>query len=55
MSVTIKELEKEEFTSNGIVESLLGKVAGLVGRVQDFIVENGEVKGKTKADWVRWC
>ena len=47
--------EKEEFTSNGVVESLLGKVAGLVRRVQDFIVENGEVKGKTKADWVRWC
>jgi hypothetical protein len=46
---------KEGLTSNGIVESLLGKVAGLVRRVQDFIVENGEVKGKTKANRVRWC
>jgi hypothetical protein len=31
---------------------LLGKVACLVGGVQDLIVEDGEVEGKTKADWV---
>jgi len=29
-------------------------MACLVGRVQDFIVENGEVKGETKTDWVCW-
>ena len=29
-------------------------MACLVRRVQDFIVKNGEVEGKTKADWVCW-
>jgi hypothetical protein len=27
-------------------------MASLIGRVQDLIVENGEVKGQTQADWV---
>jgi hypothetical protein len=39
-------------TSDGIVKGLLGKVAGLVGGVQDLIVEDGEVEGKAKADGV---
>lgn len=43
-----------KLTSDSIIESLLGEMAGLVGRVQDLVVENGEVKGKTKADWVCW-
>lgn len=38
--------------SNGIVKSLLCKVASLVGRVEDLIVEDGEVQGKTKSDRV---
>jgi len=42
-------------TSNGIVESLFGEMACLIGRVQDFIVEDGEVKGQTKTDWVCGC
>ena len=41
-------------TSNGIVESLLGEVASLVWRVEDLVVEDGEVQGKTKTDWVGW-
>lgn len=31
----------------------LGKVAGLLGRVQDLIVEDGEVESQTKSDGVR--
>ena len=42
-------------TSNGIIESLLGKVASLIWGVQDLVIENGEVEGKTKANWVCWC
>ena len=38
--------------SNSVIERLLGKVASTVRRVQDLIVENGEVKGETKADGV---
>lgn len=39
-------------TGNGIVESLLGKVACLVRSVQNFVVEHREVQGKTQADGV---
>lgn len=42
-------------TSNGIIESLLGKVASLVWRVEDLVVEDGEVQGKAETDWVSWC
>lgn len=28
-------------------------MAGLVGSIQDFVVEDGEVQGKTQADGVR--
>ena len=38
--------------SNRIVESLLGKVASLVGRVEDLVVEDREVEGKAKSDWM---
>jgi len=37
---------------NSIIESLLGQVAGLGWLIQDFVVEDGEVKGKTESDWV---
>lgn len=36
--------------SNRVIESLLGEVAGLVGRVQDFVVEDGEVQSETETD-----
>lgn len=39
-------------TSNGIIESELGQVAGLVGGVQDLVVEDREVQGETKTDGV---
>ena len=44
-----------KLTSNGVIKGLLGEVACLIGRVQDLIVEDGEVEGETKADWVCWC
>jgi hypothetical protein len=40
-------------TSNGIIKRLLGEVAGLIGGVQDLIVEDREVEGQTQADGVR--
>ena len=46
--------DMRNLTSNSIIESLLGKVARLVWGVEDFIVEHGEVEGKTKANWVSW-
>jgi hypothetical protein len=52
-AVTVALLRERVELSNGIVESLLGKVAGTVGRVQDLVVENGEVQSETKTDGVR--
>ncbi len=40
--------------SNGIIESLLSQVASLVGGVQDLVIEDGEVQGQTKTNWVCW-
>jgi hypothetical protein len=37
---------------DGIIESLLGKVASLIRRVEDLVVKDGEVEGETKADGV---
>lgn len=37
---------------NGIIEGLLGKMASLVRRVEDLVVEDGEVEGKAKSDGV---
>ena len=34
---------------DGIVEGLLGDVAGAVGAVEDLVVEDGEVEGKAEA------
>ena len=39
-------------TSDSIVEGLLGEVASLIRRVQDLVVEDREVEGKTQADRV---
>ena len=39
-------------TGNGIIESLLRQLAGLVWRVHDLVVEDRKVQRKTKADWV---
>lgn len=37
---------------DGIIEGLLGKVAGTVWGVENLVVEDGEVEGETEADWV---
>jgi hypothetical protein len=39
-------------TGNGIIESLLGKVAGLIGSIEDLVVEDGEVQGESETDGV---
>jgi hypothetical protein len=39
-------------TSDSIVESLLGQLAGLVWRVENLVVEHGEVQGKAETDRV---
>jgi hypothetical protein len=38
---------------DGVVERSLGQPARLVGAVQDLVVEDGEVEGKSEADGVR--
>ncbi len=43
--------ERVEF-GNSIIECLFGKMAGLVGGVQDLVVEDREVERKTKTDGV---
>ena len=37
---------------NGVVKGKLGQVAGLVWRVEDLVVEDGEVQSQTKTDGV---
>ena len=39
-------------TSDGIVKCLLGKMASLIRRVEDLVVEHREVESKTEADGV---
>ena len=39
---------------NSIVEGLLGEVARLVGRVEDLVIEDGEVEGEAETDGVSW-
>ena len=39
-------------TSNGIIESLLGKVASLVGGIENLVVEDGVVEGEAETDGV---
>ena len=34
------------------IADLLGKLAGLVGGVEDLVVEDGEVEGETQSDGV---
>lgn len=39
-------------TGNGIIKGLLGKMASLVGGVEDLVVKDGEVEGQAEADGV---
>ena len=48
----LADLKIEERTSNSIVESLLGKVTGLIWGIENLVVEDREIQGKTKADRV---
>lgn len=43
---------KDILTSNGVIKGLLGKMTGLIGGIEDLVVEDGKVQGETKADWV---
>ena len=51
-AVAIALLRKRIELRDGIIEGLLGKMAGTIGRVQDLVVENGEVECETEADRV---
>ena len=41
---------RKVLTSDSIVKRLLGKVAGLIGGVEDLVVENREIQCKTKTN-----
>ena len=53
-AVPVRFLRQGVEFSNRIIESLLGKMAGAIRRVQDLVVKDGEVERKTKADGMRW-
>ena len=53
-AVTVRLLGERVELGDGVVEGLLGQVAGAIGRVEDLVVEDGEVEGETEADWVGW-
>lgn len=40
-------------TSNGIIKGLLGKVASLVGSIEDLVVEDREVESQPETNGVR--
>jgi hypothetical protein len=46
------ELRTVARTRNSVIESLLSQLASLVGRVEDLVIEDGEVEGQTQADRV---
>ena len=50
--VLVRLLRQSVELGDGIVEGLLGDVAGAVGAVEDLVVEDGEVEGKAEADGV---
>lgn len=50
--VLVRVLREVVELGDGIVESLLGELAGLVGGAHDLVMEDREVQGKTKTDGV---
>ena len=44
------------YLRNSVIESLFGQVAGLIGRVEDLVVENRVVQSQAQSDrgWERW-
>lgn len=51
-AVTVRLLGQGVELSDSVIEGLLGQVASTVGRVEDLVVEDREVQGKTQADGV---
>lgn len=51
-AVTIALLGEGVELSNSVIERLLGEVASTVGRVQNLVVEDGEVESEPKTDGV---
>jgi len=50
--VLVRVLRERVELRDGVVKGLLGQGAGLVGRVEDFVVEHREVECQTEADRV---
>lgn len=51
-AVAVRLLRERVELGDSVVEGLFGEVAGAVGRVQDLVVEDGEVERQTQADRV---
>lgn len=51
-AVAVRLLGEGVKLGNGIIKCLLGQMASAVGRVQDLVVEDGEVQSQTQADGV---
>lgn len=51
-AVAVALLGERVKLGNSVIEGLLGEVASTVGRVEDLIVEYGEVQSETEADRV---
>lgn len=51
-AVTVALLRERVELRNGVIESLLGQVACTIRRVEDLVVEDGEVQGETQTDGV---
>lgn len=52
-AVTVALLRQRIQLRNGVIKGLLSQMACAIGRVQDLVVEDGEVQSETKADGVR--
>jgi len=53
-AVAVRLLRKGVKLGDGVIESLLGEMASPVRRVQDLVIEDGEVEGETETDGVSW-
>ena len=51
-AVAVRLLGKRVKLGNSVVKGLLREVASTVGRVQNLVVEDGEVQGETETDGV---
>ena len=52
-AVLVAVLVERVELGDGVVEGLLGQIAGALGRVEDLVVENGEVERQAETD--RMC